>query len=631
MRWSRIVTMLLVLTPSMPPAAASEVDPRLPAYVPANNEPIRGKLISVNDDAFNNVMTLWCEKAIKEYPDVRVGIEGKGTDVPGSAMLLGRSTLGGMTRPMPERYLEALRKKYGHEPTPLRVARDMIVVCVHRENPIATTGLTLAQLDAIFSDSRNRGHPTDIRTWGELRLGPSWVDKPIVTYGRNSASGAFSHFKLNALLKGDFKKTVIEQPGSTRVVEAVAKDRHAIGYVSFGYLTPDVVAVPLAMDEASEFVTPDPRDQARYPLSREFLLYVNHKPGTPMDPAHRELLRLIYSREGQEIVSKDGFIPMSADWAQQELAKVGIDYKPEPAKEPAAYEKRAEAEGELRCIGTDTMANLFALWAEGMHVHHRRLRIEMSLKGSTTGPAALLEGRADLAPMSRAMNTKELTAFVDKFGYPPTELRVAADMVGIYVHPENPIVSRGMTLAELDAIYSSTRRRGHPERIESWGQLSLTGEWADRKIVPYARGSATGSYGMFKRLALAGGDYDPRVTEVFRFGLAVIAEEKASIGYGPIGFRPHEIPTVPIAVDATRLPVAADVRNVDDYALTNHLRFYVNRRPGTALPPNVAEFLRYVYSAQGQQIVMKDGFVAVNAVEAARELAKVGLADKSPR
>jgi phosphate transport system substrate-binding protein len=195
---------------------------------------------------------------------------------------------------------------------------------VHKDNPIES--LTLQQVDAIFSKTRKGGATADIRTWGDLGLTGAWKDKPLSLYGRNSASGTYGYFKEHALFKGDYKDEVKEQPGSSSVVQGVASDRYAIGYSGIGYKTADVRAVPLKATAGAETVPADPEHAytGKYPLARFLYVYVNQKPGAELDPLRREFIRFVFSKEGQAAVIKDGYFPVNAKIAGEELAKLGI-------------------------------------------------------------------------------------------------------------------------------------------------------------------------------------------------------------------------------------------------------------------------------------------------------------------
>jgi len=302
--------------------AQIRVDPRLPSYQPIGG--VSGTIKSVGSDTMNNLMTLWSEQFNKFYPNVLPEIEGKGSSTAPPALIAGQATFGPMSRRMKDKEVDEFESQFGYKPTYMRTAIDMLAVFVHKDNPIVEQGLTLPQVDAIFSKTRKGGHPQEIRTWGDVGLTGEWANKPISLYGRNSASGTYGYFKKHALFKGDYKDEVKEQPGSSAVVQGVASDKYAIGYSGIGYKTADVNFVPLARRAGGPFVPSSPDAVEEYPLARFLYLYVNYKPGSELDPLRREFLKLVFSEQGQEVVIKDGYLPVSAEIASQDLAKVGV-------------------------------------------------------------------------------------------------------------------------------------------------------------------------------------------------------------------------------------------------------------------------------------------------------------------
>ncbi|HEU4365216.1 MAG TPA: PstS family phosphate ABC transporter substrate-binding protein [Candidatus Krumholzibacteria bacterium] len=299
------------------------VDPKLPPYKLTSG--ISGSVKSVGSDTMNNLMALWAGDFRKNYPNVQVEIEGKGSSTAPPALIAGTATFGPMSRAMKNQEIDEFEAKFGYKPMGLRSAIDMLAVYVHKDNPIES--MTMQQIDAIFSKTRKGGHSTEITTWGQLGLTGEWANKPISLYGRNSASGTYGYFKEHALFKGDFKDAVKEQPGSSSVVQGVASDKFGIGYSGIGYITADVRAVPIKADPASEAV-PASAEFAytgTYPLARYLYVYVNAKPGAELDPLRREFIRFIFSKEGQSSVIKDGYYPVNAKIAGEELAKLGLD------------------------------------------------------------------------------------------------------------------------------------------------------------------------------------------------------------------------------------------------------------------------------------------------------------------
>lgn len=301
---------------------ALTLDPRLPVY--RRSPGVAGNIKSVGSDTMNNLMTLWAEAFRGFYPAVRIEIEGKGSSSAPPALIAGTANFGPMSRDMKEKEIDAFVKRFGHKPTGLAVGIDMLAVYVHKDNPIP--GLTLAQVDAMFSKFRRAGAPSDVRHWGDVGMGGKWERLPISLFGRNAASGTYGYFKDHVLLGGDYKDYVQEQPGSSSVVQGVATDLRGVGYSGIGYKTADVRAVPLAPLEGAAHVPPEPKYALRgeYPLARSLWLYLNHEPGTALDPLRREFLKFIFSRQGQSEVIKDGYLPVTADIARTMLRSVGM-------------------------------------------------------------------------------------------------------------------------------------------------------------------------------------------------------------------------------------------------------------------------------------------------------------------
>jgi len=316
-----IVTIAALLAiPAAVIAAPNLIDPGLKAYKPVKG--VSGTLKSVGSDTMNNEMTLWAEGFLKHYPNVKIEIEGKGSSTAPPALVSGTAHFGPMSRAMKGKEVDEFEKRYGYKPVALATSIDMLAVYVHKDNPIK--GLTLQQVDAIFSKGRKGGLGQEIKTWGDLGLTGEWANKPISLYGRNSASGTYGYFKEHALFKGDYKDSVKEQPGSSSVVQGVASDKYAMGYSGIGYKTADVRAVPLAGNAGGKMIEAVPENAytGQYPLARFLFLYVNKKPGAELDPVRREFVKYLFSKDGQQDVVKDGYYPVTARIAEQELKKV---------------------------------------------------------------------------------------------------------------------------------------------------------------------------------------------------------------------------------------------------------------------------------------------------------------------
>lgn len=294
----------------------------IPKYERAGGTELKGTLDSVGSDTMNNLMTFWAEGFNRYYGDVKVQVEGKGSSTAPKALIGGTAQLGPMSRPMKQEEIDEFEKKFGYKPTAINTCLDALAVFVHKDNPIES--LTLEQVDAIFSVGRNQGAKWDIVTWDQLGLAGDYDKRPISMFGRNAASGTYGYFKEHALKKGDFKNTVKEQPGSSSVVQGVAEDRFAIGYSGIGYATPNVRALPLASRAGKKpfAATLDNVVSGDYPLGRYLIVYVNKAPGKPADPITTEFLKFVLSKEGQEIVEKDGYLPLPAELVAEELEKL---------------------------------------------------------------------------------------------------------------------------------------------------------------------------------------------------------------------------------------------------------------------------------------------------------------------
>jgi phosphate transport system substrate-binding protein len=301
-------------------AGPAKVDPALMTYKASQG--VSGNINSIGSDTLNNLMTLWAETFNKFYPSVKIQIEGKGSATAPPALISGTAQLGPMSRPMKGTETDQFEKRFGYKPVAIRVAVDALAVYVNKDNPLKC--MTMAQVDAVFSKSRRYGYREDIKTWGQLGLTGEWASRPVSIYGRNSASGTYGFFKEQALKNGDYKDEVKEQPGSASVVQGVTVDRYGIGYSGIGYATAGVRAVPLAAKEGSKCyeASPDNAYSGDFPLSRFLYVYVNRAPGKALEPITREYLRLVLSKEGQEVVIKDGYFPIPASIAKEELNKV---------------------------------------------------------------------------------------------------------------------------------------------------------------------------------------------------------------------------------------------------------------------------------------------------------------------
>lgn len=319
MKLGAVVTLLA--TASVAGAAwAAEPDARYQPYTPVSG--ISGSLKSIGSDTLNNLVTLWAEDYRKAYPGVTIEIEGKGSSTAPPALIAGTAQLGPMSRPMRAAEIDSFEQKFGYKPTAVRVAVDALAVYVHRDNPLPC--LSIGQLDGIFSVSHNSGSP-NVTTWDQVGVTGEFQGKPISMFGRNSASGTYAYFKDVALLGGDYKNSVKEQPGSSAVVQGVAADKFAIGYSGIGYRTADVRAIAVSgRDGVCHEPTQENAYGGSYPITRFLYIYVNKNPSAPLSPVLGEFFRFVLSGSGQDDTNKDGYYPMPYVFAQEDKAKLGI-------------------------------------------------------------------------------------------------------------------------------------------------------------------------------------------------------------------------------------------------------------------------------------------------------------------
>lgn len=298
-----------------------------------------------------------------------------------------------------------------------------------------------------------------------------------------------------------------------------------------------------------------------------------------------------------------------------------------PAGKRPEYEPVQGVSGSVKSVGSDTMNNLMTLWLEGFGKFYPNVKHAIEGKGSGTAPTALIEGTADFGPMSRPMKKKELDDFEAKFGYPATGVATSIDMLAVYVHKDNPLKS--LSLAQVDAIFSKTRKLGSDKELRTWGDLGLTGAWAKKKISLYGRDSTSGTYTYFKDHALGGGDFKDSVKEQAGSSAVVqaVASDKYGIGYSGIGFKTADVRAVPLSAATGEDPFPAEEQYAysGEYPLSRYLYIYLNYKPGSELEPLRREFIRYVLSEQGQKDVLKDGYLPVTPETAVKALQSVGI------
>jgi len=314
-----VVTVFLTLSV---PSVQADIDPALPAYEPVSG--ISGNLSSIGSDTLNNLMTLWAEEFQNFYPNVNIQIQGAGSSTAPPAITEGTANFGPMSRMMRSSEVQAFEDRHGYPPTAVGTSIDLLAVFVNKDNPIEC--MAVEEVDAIFSVGRRCGAPADVTRWGQLGLEGAWANRDFALYSRNAVSGTYGFFKENALCGGDFKSSINEQPGSASVVQGVNESLNGIGYSGIAYMTSGVKTLSLRPIGSDQCVAAD-KDNAvsgDYPLARLLYVYVNKHPNRDLPPLEREFFRMVLSRQGQEVVMRDGYVPLPEAAAARIRAQLGL-------------------------------------------------------------------------------------------------------------------------------------------------------------------------------------------------------------------------------------------------------------------------------------------------------------------
>jgi phosphate transport system substrate-binding protein len=269
--------------------------------------------------------------------------------------------------------------------------------------------------------------------------------------------------------------------------------------------------------------------------------------------------------------------------------------------------------GSITSIGSDTLASLISLWAEHFQRLYPHVKFQIQASGSATASQALTQGSASIGPMSRALTLTEIQRFTRQYGYPPTSLIVAVDAMAIYIEKNNPLEQ--LTLAQVDAIFSMTRFCGGPESIKTWEQLGITKFGPARNIQVFGRNSASGTYDLFKNLALCDGDYYTTVNEMPSSSSVVqsVASSIGGIGYAALGHGNTDVRALALGKKGGPY-FAPNAQNIKagQYPFTRYLYIVVNKPPNAALPTLEKTFLSFVLSEQGQEIVEQSNYYPVS-------------------
>ncbi|MEP7044033.1 MAG: phosphate ABC transporter substrate-binding protein [Dokdonella sp.] len=291
----------------------------------------------------------------------------------------------------------------------------------------------------------------------------------------------------------------------------------------------------------------------------------------------------------------------------------------------AAAVAAADVGGTLTSVGSDTASALITRWAGAFQTAHPQVRIQVQAVGSASAPAALGGGAADLGSMSRPMSAGELATFQARYGYAPSYIVVAHDAIAVFVHPDNPLDR--ITLAQLDAIYSATRRCGLPQPIRRWSDLAVDMPADANALLVSGRNGASGTYELFRTTVLCGGDYRANVVAWPGNGavVATVATNREAIGYAGAGYLNGLVKPLALARDADDRGTLPDRASVTQgrYPLARASYIYFNRAPGRALAALPQAFLAYALSDEGQALAQQEGFLALDPSERAAQRARL--------
>jgi phosphate transport system substrate-binding protein len=274
------------------------------------------------------------------------------------------------------------------------------------------------------------------------------------------------------------------------------------------------------------------------------------------------------------------------------------------------YSPQSRVSGKLEIIGSNTMEPILERWKDKLEKVHPDLEIILETGGSNTGVESLMSEKTKIAAMSRPMNNKEIEEFTKRVGYPPISVPVALDAFAVFVHKDNPLDH--ITFQQLDAMFSSERRRGAHEPLDMWGQLGLSGIWEQAPILVQIRDAKSGTGQFFREFVLQGGK--DKETVMVQPGAAsvvyAVMNDPYAIGYSGIGYRTNSVKPLRVAAleGAPFVEPTFESAINGSYPLRRVLYLYVNQPPHTERSPILSEIVKFAVSLEGQQIVAKSGF-----------------------
>ncbi len=645
----------------------------LPAYAPAGQVDGTVRLWghgSYRRNFMGNLLGRWVREFTALQPGVRFENRMYGTASAIGALFTGVGEIALLGEEISPSAALAFRRARGYAPTEIQVATGSLdvnffdyahMIFVHRDNPLAQ--LTVAQLEGIFGAEHKLG-PRNLRTWGDVGLTGEWADRPIQPYSWKVDEDFALFFRERVL--GDSHRWnpaikeyvhLLRPDGAQydhgqRIVDALADDRYGIAISNVRYVNPAVKVLALAptADTPAVAATTASLIAQAFPLVRIIPAFIDQSPGQPIDPAVREFLRYVLSRAGQRaLIEETGYLPLGPAAIAEQLVKLGRNERPAPAVAAASapahgneftsqalppVQPRPSQTGIIRVRGNGELGEIVQRWVAAFQARQPAVRFAVQLDGSDVGIAALTTGQAELALLGRAAAAQEVKAFEWIFRYRPRRVEILTGSAGVpgrspalvfQVHPDNPLA--GLTLAQADALFSPERLRGAPAPLLTWGDLGLTGEWSARPINLYAPDTESGTGRFFRDVVLrdsrklywerlreftdspdtAGAPHDASARIV-----AAVARDRYALGVAAL--QSGSTTTKPLRLMAEKgapaeLVSAGSVAE-RRYALARPVFAYFNQGAGGPLDPLLAEFLRFVLSPAGQDLLRpEDGYL----------------------
>ena len=303
------------------------VDSTIASYQPRAG--VTGAIVVAGSDSMQSVILKAAAAFKLIQPGIKIAVQGGGSDAALRQFIQDQSTIRrgdanprghqvsahvdllASSRPLTDDERTDFKARYGFNPTEIPIALDAIAIYVNHHNPLPS--LTLDQADALFSQTRKRGAPNSITTWGQLGLQDGWEQQPVRLYGRDKRSGTRTLFMHMVMLDGAFRSDVKEEPGPAMEILDISRDRLGIGYAGIEFQASTVRIVPIAHKSGELPVAPTAKTAAdgTYPLTRSLYLYTKRNPKGELEPEIAEFLRFINSHEGQETLARAGVYPLS--------------------------------------------------------------------------------------------------------------------------------------------------------------------------------------------------------------------------------------------------------------------------------------------------------------------------------